>query len=160
MVNAMRIIVFSDTHHDFTKAREIFMHNKEIVDLFIHCGDGVADFMALADEFPEKEFIFVRGNCDADTNAPSTAVTAFGGKKIFVTHGHLFDANSGTGGILQAAEDVDIILYGHTHLQKNEYVAGKYILNPGSLTKPFDPRPSYGVIDIMPEGIFPFIVEV
>ena len=160
MVNAMRIIVFSDTHHDFSKAREIFMHNKDVADLFVHCGDGVANFMALADEFPEKQFVYVEGNCDVDVDAPKTAVTALGGKKIFVTHGHLYNANYGTGGLLGAAEDADIILYGHTHLQKNEYVNGKYIFNSGSLTKPFDSKPSYGVIDIVPEGVFPFIVEV
>ena len=156
----MRIMVFSDTHHDFSKAREIFMHNKDVADLFVHCGDGAADFAALAAEFPNKQFVWVKGNCDVDVDAPDTALTALGGKKIFVTHGHLFDANFGTGGLLHASDDADIILYGHTHLQKNEYESGRYVFNPGSLTKPFDPRPSYGVVDIVPEGVFPFIVEL
>lgn len=153
----MRILVVSDSHHDpdnFVKA----IRSNSSAEVIIHCGDSLFDIEGVAPQFPDKKFITVRGNCDYVSKAPYTETITLEGKKIFITHGHLYDVKSGLSSLISAAreENADIVLFGHTHRVTQLYDDGLYILNPGSLKGLLG---SYAVVDITPKGILTNIVE-
>ncbi len=63
--------------------------------------------------------------------------------------------------LLAARENnAQIAVFGHTHVAHCVYEQGVYLLNPGSASSPRAGRASYGIVDITPNGIVPFIVEL
>ena len=51
------------------------------------------------------------------------------------------------------SEKPDIIIFGHSHVPKNEYIDGVLFFNPGSATDTvFAPYRSYGTIEISKDG--------
>lgn len=145
----MRIGVISDSHDDINAIKRVINKAGE-VDAWIHCGDYSSDAVRMA-ELTDKPIYSVRGNCDDRTsNAPLNMVVELGGKRIYATHGHVEDVNSGTSGLINAAlrKECDIAVYGHTHLPNVEY-AKVLVLNPGSPSIPLGGNaPSYAVITI------------
>ena len=81
------------------------------------------------------------------------------GARIFYTHGHAYGVKSGDETIISAARErkADILLFGHTHQSREDYEDGLYIMNPGRLS---GWEPSYGVIDITPQGIVLNVVRL
>lgn len=154
----MRIIVVSDTHGLYSRLHAVIMRNPD-ADAFIHLGDGEAECDLLLRNFPEiaPRFHHVKGNCDYGSQAPIfKTLDAAHGHRIFATHGHRYGVNFDLGTLITTAKEngCDIVLYGHTHVQKSVYEDGIYILNPGSASCPRDGRPaSYGFVDITPSGI-------
>ena len=59
-----------------------------------------------------------------------------------------------------AAENCDIVLYGHTHLAKIEYREGRYFLNHGSLRQPMEGHPSYIELNLDDKNVVPILVEL
>lgn len=139
-----RILVFSDTHHGVTMCRQII--NTIPCDLIIHAGDLVVDARWIEREFPDKEIIYVHGNCDMPADAPGEAIAEIGGVRIFIVHGHRhgvkFEHDYNT--LIQAAKTAGcrVAVFGHTHCSYCEDRDGVLLLNPGSA------RYSYGVIEI------------
>lgn len=158
----MRIVVVSDTHRDFFVLKDIVEQNLG-VDLFIHLGDGEHELRDVEMLFPDKRFLFVRGNCDYGSIAKASDVVGVDNYKIYFTHGHNCDVRTSLDGLIANAKEnhAQIALYGHTHLHYTGYINGVYVMNPGS---PYSPRgrrePSYGVIDITGAGIAMHIVEI
>jgi putative phosphoesterase len=146
----MRILVFSDTHGDLrTMMNAIKTHsNAEVI---IHCGDGERQVEELKMTYPDKKIIAVRGNCDWSSMLPNVEVQTVGGKKIFVTHGHIYNAKLTIYNLVCAAreEKADILLFGHTHCAMTDYDDGLYIMNPGSC---HGYGATYGFIDITDKG--------
>jgi putative phosphoesterase len=56
-------------------------------------------------------------------------------------------------------ENINLVLYGHTHISNTEYDEGIYFVNPGSLSSPREGSRSYAVVDILPKGIMPIIIK-
>ena len=86
-----------------------------------------------------------------------------GGHRIFFTHGHLYGVKTAGTALLEkkaAAENCDIVLYGHTHLAKVEYRQGRYFLNPGSLRQPMEGHPSYIELNLDGKNVVPILVEL
>ncbi len=85
----------------------------------------------------KNDLLCVRGNCEAEVDQmvlefPVLADYAWleiEGKRIFATHGHLYENVAH----LRAG---DIYLQGHTHIPRCETVDGALCLNPGSLSIP------------------------
>lgn len=146
----MRILVVSDTHHDFDALYRLVLHEKDAIDLLVHLGDGAQDVDDLRAVWPLLPVRFVRGNCDYVSTAPDTATVEIGGLRLFLTHGHLFDVNRTTERLAAQArrQDAAVALFGHTHRQLCRDVLGIQLLNPGSLGKPRDGARGYGVIEI------------
>ena len=154
----MRILVVSDTHRDINALHSAILHQPE-AGTVIHLGDGAEETAHMKEEFPQKQFLQVRGNCDWNCALPAEGLGTVGGKKIFYTHGHIYNVKYGTASIVNAARaaKADILLFGHTHIPVNRYEGGLYIMNPGSL---HGSAGTYGIIDITKAGIVMNILKV
>lgn len=146
----MRIGIISDTHGSlpaWKKAMDVFRG----CELIIHAGDvlyhgprnplpqGYAprELAALINKAP-LPVVIARGNCDADVDQvllswPLQAPYAFlqiEGLRILVNHGHGMEP-----GAIQAQAQrfqVQLFIYGHTHIPELKVENGIVYLNPGS----------------------------
>ena len=153
----IRITVISDTHRDFDSLYEIVNRNHHS-DMFIHLGDGENEVDDIKNIYPQKAFLFVRGNNDWG-NSPLCRTFTYGGHKFYLTHGHSFDRHSVHSFIAATAKanDCDVALFGHTHIPFYEIINGIHVFNPGSASCPRGrSEPSYGVITINDNGIIKF----
>ena len=158
----MRIVVVADTHRDYYMLKEVVEDNLD-ADAFIHLGDGENELRDMEQLFPHKMFYFVQGNRDYASKAKVTDILNLGGKKILITHGHHYDVRETMDNLVNTAEhnDVDIALYGHTHLYSYSCIDGIYVMNPGSLHAPRGRRyRSYGTIDISGDDVAINIIEI
>ena len=137
----MRIGVLSDTHlreptEELKKALEVMGD----VDLIVHCGDivslDVIEF--LKRKAPVKA---VCGNMDPPEVAkalPKKLVFEVEGVRIGVTHGY-----GAPWGIEErvrqvfSGEELDVIIFGHTHNPVNRKIGDVLFFNPGSPTDKF-----------------------
>lgn len=108
------------------------------------------DVAALLNQYKNK-IVAVRGNCDAEADQvmlefPMMAdysVLLYDERKIFLTHGHLFDFDH-----LPALPAGDIFVQGHTHLPVAEQRGKIFLFNPGSIALPKNNHPhSYGILN-------------
>lgn len=147
----MKILVVSDTHGDMFSLRAA-VDARPDAEVIIHCGDGNSEFTRLRTIYRDKHFIGVRGNCDFATTAEGVETITLEGKKLFITHGHLYNAKYGLYNLVCAAREAgaDLLLFGHTHTPLEDYDDGLYIVNPGSCHG-YDA--SYAYIDVTEQGI-------
>ena len=143
----MKIIVFSDSHGNIENMKKVIDKTLPMTDLqlYIHCGDGLMEFNMLRERYPEKRFIGVQGNND-NSDEPYDAVIDFDGYRTLITHSHRY-----YGDLLNIAKarDIQIVLYGHTHIRSYSYSDGVHLFNPGSIARPRDGKlSSYGVVEI------------
>jgi putative phosphoesterase len=155
---SMKILVISDTHGDINKAEEVIKSNNGI-NLIIHLGDYYRDAQKLASRFPEIPIEYIYGNSDFLIDGiPAEKVLELKGKKIFITHGHRYSVNWDYDKLYKKAEEmnVDILLFGHTHVPELVTRKNYYIVNPGSISDPRDDsNESYAIIDIDNERVRP-----
>lgn len=146
----MEILVFSDTHGDFTGIMEAVKKHPK-AELIIHCGDGEEEAEDIKILNKNKMVISVKGNCDWCSTLNAIEKPKIQGKQFFITHGHIHNVKNGLNNIITAANnnEADILLFGHTHipLQKKVVKNNKtmYILNPGSCS---GRSPTYGHVTI------------
>lgn len=144
----MRIIVFSDTHYNTSRMMRVLNIIPE-VDAVIHCGDGGRDVKEVSESFPHIKFYNVSGNCDSGM-AKYKEIIEIGGKRIFVTHGHLYSVKSEDEieypTIRDAGRELgaDAVLFGHTHIPYNRNWGDIVVMNPGSAKY----TGTYGIIEI------------
>jgi len=152
----VKIGVLSDSHIPFRGKTlpkliwEVFSD----VDLIFHAGD-IMEESVLIDLEAIAPVESVKGNMDlADVYSkfklPKKKVINVGNKNIGLLHG---DGSSGT--TLQRArkafdqEEVDCVVFGHSHQPFNEVIDGVLMFNPGSCTDPRrEPRPSCGILHV------------
>lgn len=151
----MKILVMSDSHgrRDLVE-KCIVQHPDAQVVLFL--GDVLADIRNMDQKFTNREFYYVKGNCDFGSDVPAELLITLEGTGILLTHGHAHGVKYGLNGLIDHArkKGAKIALYGHTHVPYNQYHDGIYVLNPGSLAYPRNySTPSYGLIEITPKGI-------
>ena len=96
----------------------------------ICCGDGESDLSF----YEENNIISVKGNCDLP-NLPHVKILEIEGRKILVTHGHLYNVHFDIFKLYLLAKenDCEYVLFGHTHIQMIEEYEGKTFINPGAL---------------------------
>ncbi len=147
----MIIGVISDTHLTYTseyfnrRMRELFGK----VDLLIHAGDitGIEVYKFLSDNWDIRA---VRGNMDDSelyNVLPEKRIENVMGKKIGVIHGK----GSPYGienRVLPEFNDVDLIIFGHSHIPLNKTMNGVVLFNPGSYGKSRSGHGSVGMIEI------------
>lgn len=154
----MRILVVSDTHGDYLSFKTA-VETQRSADVIIHCGDSQGEIDDIKLQFPNKAIIAVKGNCDFSSSLPTVETITIENKKLFITHGHLYNAKYTLYNLCCAAKEAgaDILLFGHTHNALTEYDDGLYIVNPGSL---HGYNASYAYIDITDKGIMTNIVKL
>jgi putative phosphoesterase len=121
------------------------------------------DLRALDFDSPDVVKYAVTGNCDFTRRNETHKIVELCGRKIFITHGHVYGVKSGYEKIISAAKGagVDLCLFGHTHMPDLFHENSLIFMNPGSISCPnFGYDKSYGVIDLSPEEIRPAIVTI
>ncbi len=149
----MQILVLSDMHRrksNFERVLEKYPH----INTVFFLGDGADDASEIATFYPGKTFHIISGNCDFLSKFPSTGYFNINSIKILATHGHLYGVKSNRERLFEAAkrEGVKLAIYGHTHIQMEEYRDGIYMVCPGALGNS-DDGPGYAIIDITEKGI-------
>ncbi len=141
----MKILVFSDSHGDSESMKRVIRKHRR-AEVIIFCGDGAREFSELRVLYPDKAFYGVTGNCDWYSDLPAYQEIELCGKRIFLTHGHLFDVKNGLSRIIDMGRSngFDILLFGHTHRQLTSAEGAMLIMNPGSIGC----EGEYGIIEI------------
>ncbi len=146
----MKIIVLSDTHGRNRGFLESIMYDTR-PDMIFHLGDYVGDGENISKILGVPSLI-VRGNGDFGSGYNEEEIIEIKGKKIFLTHGHRYDVRYGLDNIIYRGMEleVDMVLFGHTHIPVNIREKDMIIMNPGS---PSFPRglfadKTFGVIEI------------
>lgn len=145
----MKLLVVSDNHGDRHALVDLAAKREKEVDAMFHCGDSE---LPATDPLWQK-FVVVQGNCDYDPGYQQKQVVEIGNERIFMTHGHLYQVNSGLMNLSLAGreENATIVLYGHTHRLGVEMNEGQLILNSGSISQPrgrFAPLKTYAIIEV------------
>lgn len=145
----MRILVISDSHRNkFNCAQAI--KNQPGADIVVFLGDGEYDFDACRELIKTPTVFAVRGNGDFYSALPESQITEANGVRIYLTHGYKEFVKHSKEKLLETAKQYGcaLALYGHTHIQKYEYIDGVHLYCPGSLL-----NEEYGVVDITDNGI-------
>lgn len=126
----MKILITSDIHRNIANLNKILELEK---DANYHLDAGDAN---LAIEFLlEKEIISVKGNTDFFSKLEEEKILDIAGKKILLIHGHTLKVKRTMELLHSYAKglNVDICIYGHTHIQRIEIVDDIVFINPGSV---------------------------
>lgn len=149
----MKFLIISDIHGSYDALDKVLSVFGEKADSIIVCGDYLNHgprnplpegwnpkaAAGLLNGIKEK-LICVRGNCDSEVDEMvlefpclSSYTNIFsGGKRIFVTHGHLYSEEKLESWLPKGT----LVISGHTHiarLEKNEHLIH---FNPGSISLP------------------------
>ena len=162
----MKMLVFSDSHGQREKMSEIirdFISKTGSLDYIVHLGDLVRDAEYLREKFPGVPVLYVCGNGDFSfSRRDCEKEFEIGGKKFFILHGHTRNVYSDE--FLYAVAEqkkYDMILHGHTHVPKEDYHEGTYIICPGSISRDRSGKGrSYCAIDITGKDMCANIVFV
>ncbi len=144
----MKLLIVSDTHGD-TKTMDKII-KKENPDFVIHAGDHCLNN---EDQINKYANYYVAGNNDYI----GKDINIFNIENIYImlTHGHMFsffDIDKWEQELYKYSLDknINLIIYGHSHLERFIKINNTYILNPGSLTRPRNKLniPSYAILNI------------
>ncbi|AFS77408.1 phosphodiesterase, MJ0936 family [Gottschalkia acidurici 9a] len=158
----MKIGVISDTHGYIDGCLEK-LKQIDNLNIIIHLGDYVKDAIKIENELGKK-VIYVKGNCDfSENNVEEDKLIEIEGKKIFITHGHLYNVKSDMNRVFYRGKelDADMILFGHSHASMKIESENILILNPGSPTIPRGgSKKSIGIIEIVNGEIKSEIINI
>ena len=140
----MRLAVLTDTHvgsiHELPGP---MMKALADADLIVHAGD-FTETAVLEGLRALKEVKAVCGNMDSRAikmALPRKEQFAVDGKRIGLMHGSGIPLGI-AGRVRGEFDDVDVIIFGHSHLSCNERIRGALMFNPGRC------RESYGLLII------------
>ncbi len=150
----MRALIFSDTHRQTENMMMVIRRHGAGANAVIHLGDVLADVRGIKAEFPGLPLYNVPGNNDFGFSGKGELSFPLWGHTLFLTHGHQYGVKTSTDGIRRAgmAKGADIILYGHTHTALYEKKEHVHVFNPGSISRPYEGYPTYGILDITSDG--------
>lgn len=172
----MKYLVASDIHGSIKYCNEFLRaFEEEGADRIILLGDilyhgprnslpGMYDTQKVTERLnamKDKIYICMRGNCDAEIDEmvldfpliPGYRPIVVNDRIIYVTHGHMYNAEAGGSFLPRDFENGGILMHGHTHIPVAEKVSCPRrgielkLLNPGSTSIPKGGYPgSYAVI--------------
>ena len=135
----MKIVIISDTHMPKRAKGLPARLTKELADtdLIIHAGDWqTIDVVHELQSYAKVEGVF--GNVDDEIikeHFPEKRMLELGGFKIGITHGHGKGKTTEKRAIQAfAEEEVDCIIFGHSHIPVKKFENGLLLFNPGSPT--------------------------
>lgn len=145
----MKLALISDTHGYFNiELADSIFHKK--VDYLLHMGDGVEDAYELRDSLQLPLFV-VAGNNDFGANERNDLFFILERQNIFMTHGHRYSVYFSRNSLYKAAvsKGASLVFYGHTHVFRDETIAGTRLINPGSPSLPRGgDTPGYAILDL------------
>lgn len=158
----MKLFIASDLHGSYNAAEKILQNfRKEGAEHLFLLGDiynhgprnGLPesyDPMKVAELLNgiKEKLTVIKGNCDSEVDEMISefdfldgACLFVDGKRIFLTHGHVYDKN-------RLPKNADVLIYGHVHTGFIEEKNGITVANPGSVTFPKNGTPkSYLIIE-------------
>ncbi|MEY2578617.1 MAG: uncharacterized protein QOI49_1441 [Verrucomicrobiota bacterium] len=140
MPGLLQIFVLADTHDKLPPKIEPMAAS---ADEIWHLGDVCDPAILKAIETFGPPVTIVRGNCDGQTDWPLAVDLKRNRIRFRLVHIPPDHAPDG----------VDVVLHGHTHVPRDERVAGVRFLNPGCVTRPNrGAAPSVGILEIAAEG--------
>lgn len=120
------------------------------VDLIVHAGD-FTDLQTLTDLKRLKQVRAVQGNMDSmqlRTILPVKDIVEVHDKRIGISHGSggpwRIDERIRT---VFDGDQIDVIVYGHSHRAQNEVIDGVLLFNPGTATE------SFGILTVEAGGV-------
>lgn len=133
----MKIGIISDTHGDMKSIEKAILYLKEC-DLIIHAGDSIddAEYIHYATDIDVKS---VKGNCDLyGIDGEYELIFEVDNKRFFLCHGHNYDVKYGLKYLYSLAKDnqIDIVIFGHSHVPLYKKLDNILFINPGSLSYP------------------------
>jgi putative phosphoesterase len=139
----MKGLIVSDSHNQLDKL--IYIFEEENPEFVIFAGDNSGDAIELSYIEEKVPYHIVRGNCDYfDHDNVDIMEFSILGKKIFLTHGHLYGVKTGYEKIKFEAlkRGVDVVIFGHTHIP---YINEErpILFNPGAVKDD-----CYGILEI------------
>ncbi|TET43214.1 MAG: YfcE family phosphodiesterase [Dehalococcoidia bacterium] len=135
----LKIGVVSDTHaYSIEDIPRKVVDSLSKVDLIVHAGDFTS--VRVLDGLKRLgELKAVQGNMDSmeiRSKLPIKEIVEVGGKRIGITHG-----SGGPWGMEQRVrkmfDQVDVIVYGHSHESQNKVIDGILFFNPGKASDSF-----------------------
>ena len=146
----MKIGILSDTHlanitEDFKETIKTVFNG---VDMIIHAGDmtGIAVF----DYLSYWNLVAVRGNMDSHdlrNLLPEKRTEEIMGRKIGIIHGR--GSHHGIENrVLREFQNVDLIIFGHSHVPLKAKRGNVLLFNPGSYRSSYSYRGTVGTIEI------------
>ena len=135
----MKALIISDTHGKYMEFENLMKQVGPIDHLF-HLGD-IGNGETFIRSMAGCPVDIVAGNNDYFNQLEDELEVEWGGKKIFMSHGHRYLVNFGVDKIAWEglSRGADIVMFGHTHMPYLEVGEEITILNPGSLTYPRQP---------------------
>ncbi|GGB55240.1 metallophosphoesterase family protein [Fictibacillus barbaricus] len=136
-----KILIISDTHMPKKGTlipEAIIAILKSGVDVILHAGDWTKEFVY--EELLKYAPVHgVKGNVDTDIwskELPEKVILQLEEVKIAIVHGHLGKGRSTPERAFRACEkdEVDLIVFGHSHIPFHEKKGNKVLFNPGSPT--------------------------
>lgn len=152
----MKILVFSDSHGIIRDMINIVNKNLDS-DMIIHLGDILDDVEYLENLFPMIKIEYVKGNNDFYYKAPLQKVIEVSNKKILITHGHNYSVKNSLDKLIESAKkmEVDLVLFGHTHVKKELFSGNIQLVNPGSISlAKYPEKNSYCILKIENDKIY------
>ena len=159
----MKIGVISDTH--LSKPTPMLWRiNKDIfadVSMVLHAGDLTR--LAILEPFSDKTVVAVAGNMDrhdVTEKLPKMKIVDIDGYRIGLIHG--WGSPKGLEDrIMHSFNNVQAIVYGHTHRAANHYKNGVLMFNPGAFSGTFllGKKRSVGILTIK-DGIQGTIINL
>lgn len=141
----MKVAILSDTHlRDGQKLPLAVQDIVDKADWVLHAGDLTSEvpFTGLG-----ERFVAVRGNCDHGLSLPMQVVFPCQNLKIGLVHGYQFNSLERISASF--AEDVALIIFGHTHKPLQTQIQNRVLFNPGSPTqRRTQPRCSLGLLHV------------
>ena len=157
----MKILIVSDTHKRNDNLMNV-LDSERGLDMVIHCGDSERfdDDVRARIRCP---LYIVAGNNDYFSEFSNELVFNIGSKRVLLTHGHYYHVSMGIERLADEAKarDIDIAIYGHTHVPKMEIINDVTIINPGSISYPRQRGriPTYIILEVDKDENFSYTLH-
>ncbi|MDY0210891.1 MAG: YfcE family phosphodiesterase [Acholeplasma sp.] len=137
----MKVLITSDAHGRYDLLSKIKQKHSDINE---HLDAG--DLVLTQKEFETLHIKAVRGNADRFLTLPLCLSLEIDNKHILVVHGHLYNVKYGMDELIEFALDrkADVVIYGHTHIQKTWSHKQIVFINPGAVSNPI---PEYAIYE-------------
>lgn len=142
----MTILVLSDSHGSISNMERAVEQTSP--DMILHLGDCWADAEALHELYPHIPMRQVPGNCDFRPMESTEQILCIRGFRILLCHGHTYGVKQSLlrAGYRAQEAELDLFLFGHTHIPLVDKQGKVWFVNPGSIGR--GSRPTYATISL------------